>query len=93
MQRTFIVTSSKDILYVNMVEEIEVDIDDAEGISDIKNIIYKNNHFYIIANKKDQKLGYYLLDYDQDEPEKEAAYLIQWDNKLDIGDVNMSILS
>ena len=53
MQRTFIVTSSKDILYVNMVEEIEVDIDDAEGISDIKNIIYKNNHFYIIANKKD----------------------------------------
>ena len=66
MQRTFIVTSEKDILYVNMVEEYEVDIDDAEGISDIKNIIYKSNHFYIIANKKESKLGYYLLDFDQD---------------------------
>jgi len=52
-----------------MVEQIEVDIDDAEGISDIKNIIYKSNHFYIIANKKESKLGYYLLDFDQDHPE------------------------
>ena len=76
-----------------MVEEFEVDIDDAEGISDIKNIIYKNNHFYIIANKKESKLGYFLLDFDQDNPEKEAIYLIQWANKLDIGDVDMHIMS
>jgi len=76
-----------------MTEGLEVDIDDAEGISDIKNIIYKDNHFYIISNKKDNKLGYFLLDFDQDNPEKEVKYLIQWANKLDIGDVDMHILS
>jgi hypothetical protein len=58
------VTSSKDVLFVDMGSEtnkIEIDYDDKESISVIQNIITDDRYFYVLANKKDGKLGYYLL--------------------------------
>jgi len=63
-QTKFIVTSAKDVLFVDMESmpnKVEIDYDDKESISSIQNIITDDRYFYVLANKKDGKLGYYLL--------------------------------
>jgi hypothetical protein len=42
-----------DILYVDIVNRREIDLDDREEISAIQNIITDSNHFYVLANKKE----------------------------------------
>jgi hypothetical protein len=49
-------------------------------------------YFYILANKKYEILGYYLLMIEIDHPEKEAIYLINWTNKLSIRQVDLNFL-
>jgi hypothetical protein len=34
----------------------------------VKSVIYKDNSFYIMANKKNKKLGYYLVKIDAYNP-------------------------
>lgn len=48
---------------------MEVDLDDQENISEILNIIGDERYFYVLANKKDGILGYYLLMIDIMNPE------------------------
>lgn len=45
-----------------------------------------------MANKKELKLGYYLFNVDIDNPDKKSTYLINWNNKLDIGNCDLHIL-
>jgi hypothetical protein len=96
-QRKFIVTSNHDILYVNMDEKDpeyrEIDFDDKEEIGAIRNILANETHFFVLANKKNLKLGYYLFSIEINNPHKESEYLINWNNKLDVGDVDMQIMS
>jgi len=82
-----------DILYVDTTTKLEFDIDEREKISAIQNIIADETNFYILANKKDSKLGYFLLSLEIDNPEKKCEYLIKWSNKLDIGNCDMHILN
>ena len=91
-QTRFIVTSAMDILYVDMNIGFELDIDDQEEISSIQNIIADDLNFYILANKKEGKLGYYLLRISIENPEDPCEYLIRWSNKLDIANCDMHIL-
>jgi hypothetical protein len=95
-QSKFMVTSHMDILYVDMNQKNpakrEIDFDHRENISAIQNILANDTHFFILANKKDHKLGYYLFSIEIDNPEKEAVYYINWNNKLDIGNVDMQFL-
>ena len=44
------------------------------------------------ANKKNEMLGYYLFDVSINNPVEESQYLINWNNKLNISDVDMHIL-
>ena len=81
-----------DILYVNTENKYELDIDDQEDISAIQNIISDRNNFYILANKKESRLGYFLLSISIDEPDEPPEYLIRWSNKLDIGNCDMHLL-
>ena len=96
-QRKFIVTSNKDILYVNMdqrnVEAREIDFDERENIGQIQNILASKSHFFVLANKKDHKLGYYLFSIDIENPQKKCEYLINWNNKLDIGNCDMQLMT
>lgn len=39
---------------------LEVDLDDELNIGGIKSICVDDAHFYILANKLDKKLGFYL---------------------------------
>ena len=68
-QSICIVTSRKDILFINIETKLEVDIDEKENISDILNIVGDDKYFYVLANKKNQFLGYYLLMVDIANPE------------------------
>jgi hypothetical protein len=91
-QTKFIVTSSMDILYVDIIKHLEIDLDDREHISSIQNILVGSSHFYVLANKSHARLGYYLFSVNIDEPDEESEYLISWNNKLDIGNCDMSMM-
>ena len=65
-QTKFIVTSALDILYVDITTGHEIDLDEREDISAIQNIVTDHSHFYVLANKKDGRLGYYLFAIDID---------------------------
>jgi hypothetical protein len=60
-QTICIVTTPKDTQMINLKYNQEYDLDQFFGISDIKNVIWYDQHFYILSNKRDQKLGTYLL--------------------------------
>jgi len=89
------VNSSQDVLYVDIENKLEIDLDEREKISLILNIIKSNDdeHFYILANKKDDMLGYYLFDVSINYPLEESRYLINWNNKLNISNVDMHMLT
>ena len=67
-------------------------MDEREEISNLQNIISNDSHFYVLANKKSGKLGYYLFDVDINDPEEDSNYLINWNNKLDIGNCDMHMM-
>ena len=95
-QRKFIVTSSHDILYVNLdepeLEKREIDFDEKEDIGSLQNIMANDTHFFVLANKKESKLGYYLFSIDLNNPFAESEYLINWSNKLDIGNCDLHLM-
>jgi len=72
-------------------EENEEDQDKAK-LSSIQNIIPLYDKFYILANKKGGKLGFFLLSIDANNPSAPPDYLISWSNKLDIGCCDMQIM-
>lgn len=70
-----------------------MDIDDRENIGALQNIIADDTHFFVLANKKDHKLGYYLFMIDMKNPEEEEyTYLVNWNNKLDIADCDLQLM-
>ena len=61
-----IVTSRKDMLFVDITNDKEVDIDEKEDISDVMNVVADDHYFYVLANKKKKIIGYYLFLIDID---------------------------
>jgi len=51
--------------------------------------MYHDNYFYVLANKKEKRLGYFLLRIDATNPDKEPEYYMRWHNKLDIGNCDL----
>jgi hypothetical protein len=85
---------------INIEKNISIDVDDLFGVDDFKALLYDEGFFYLIANKRNSKLGFYLLKICEKEPFtdnsykygcKERFFLISWENKLDIGDVNIHV--
>ena len=48
--------------------------------------------YFLLFNKYEEKLGFYILEFEENDPSKAPDFLIKWKNKLDIGDPNMCIL-
>lgn len=76
-----------------MAEGIEEDIDDNYTIGAIKEIIFdqEDRTFYLLCNKYQEKLGFFVLRMKEDDPSG-GQFLIKVKNKLDIGDCNISVL-
>ena len=92
-QDILVVASPDDGIYVNVAQNIEVDIDDEYNIGCIKEIIFdqEDRVFYILCNKYQEKLGFFVLRMREDDPNR-SKFLIKIKNKLDIGDCNISVL-
>jgi hypothetical protein len=52
-----------------------------------------DNVFYILTNKYEEKLGFFVLKIKEGNPYNyDNSFLIKWKNKLDIGDTNIQVL-
>ena len=82
-----------------MIYRDQLDLLSIYGISSIQNVIFYNGCFYILANKRDGKLGYYLLKLRQDTPHNidaariDDAFILNVNNKLDIASVDMHVFT
>jgi hypothetical protein len=70
-----------------------VDIDATYKVKAIKEISYdyEDGIFYILANKLDEKLGFFVFSIEQTNPFKQKFY-IKYKNKLDIGNADIAVL-
>lgn len=92
-QSILVVASLKDCRWVNLKTNHSYDLDSEFSIDFIREIKYdsEDKTFYLLANKRKEKLGFYLMRINQDEPTKTHKYLTLWRNKLDIADANIFI--
>lgn len=51
-----------------------------------------DQYFYVLANKKSDRLGYYFFSINIDNPEEEPDYFMNWTNKLDIACADLNVL-
>jgi hypothetical protein len=88
----FVVASADDGIYINTITKQEVDIDELFGVGLIKNIKFESEtrEFYVLCNREGQKLGFYVLKFSEKDVHRNK-FLIKFQNKLDIGDVEMYI--
>ena len=93
-QENAIIASADDVLWVNIRTADECDIDEVYNLGDIKSIIHVDDKFYVLANKFDRKLGYFLLELPEKKPKSDEPpkFLIRWTNKLEIGDAALHLL-
>lgn len=90
-----IVASDDDALWINLTTKDEVDIDDIYNISSIRALEMYNKKFYVLANKYQNRLGYYLLELDVEKPKPgiEPKFIIRFTNKLDISDAALHMIN
>ena len=72
----FTIASALDGIYINMKKNQYIDLDELYGIDQIRSVIYdiEDEEFYILANCKSEKIGFYLLKYPKEDPTK-SVYL------------------
>ena len=92
-QSIFIASTADNCLVVDINKGLEVDIDVNEEIGDITNILYGDEKFYLVCNRRFGKLGFFLLTIDCQDPEAPGEYFINWSNKLDIADCDMALMT
>jgi len=88
-QTVFIVTTEDQVMYVDINRKLELYLEDDEEIAQIENLVATEKAFYILANRKSGRVGYYLLKIDMARPEAKKQYLISWQNRQDISDCNL----
>ena len=80
---------------------MEIDLAAQEAVAGVESVLADDHVFYILANRREEKLGYYLFTVDQKDPTGEGytpaarhsdKYLINWNNKLDIANCSMHIM-
>jgi hypothetical protein len=103
--QTYVVTASEnDSLWIFLGGDDEcnneLDIDETFKLNDLQSVAYYNKKFYVLANKFQKKLGYFLLEMDidlrllLDNPDlahTKYKYIIKWINKLNIGDAQIFV--
>lgn len=87
-----IISSAEDGVYIDMQRKQEIDLDDKFNIGCIKEIIHDGDDkvFYILANKYDEKLGFFLIKMSESDTNN-FIFLTKYKNKLDIGDATVSV--
>ena len=89
-----IIASSDDGIYKDMNKQVEIDLDDRFNIGCIKEIIHdeEDHVFYILANKFDEKLGFFVIRMNEHNPDRGFKFLTKYKNKLDISDCDIFVM-
>lgn len=85
--------TERDGLWVDLTSSKEEDLDELHKIEEIRGIFYddEDEKFYIVANKKHKKLGFFLTSYKCHDP-KDYKDIVVLNNKLNIDDVFLKIV-
>lgn len=67
-QKKFVVTTEQDVRYIDIKTSEEIDLHAQEGLGSLQNVVADDHYFYILANKKEGKLGFYLYKLDFNKP-------------------------
>jgi hypothetical protein len=90
----YIVASLDDAMlyYSKQQAQAFFDLDDTYKISDIKEITndHEDQCFYLVANKFQDKLGVFVIRFDEDDP-NHSNFFLKYKNKLDIADVDIAV--
>lgn len=87
------VSDPEDAVWYDHSTGNEQDIDELFEVDLVKEIVLdgEDGHFYFLANKRQGRLGYYLIRFDAKNP-KEFKFLTSWINNLEIGDASIYLL-
>jgi len=93
-QNVGIVASTDDVIWFDMLNSREIDIDNVYQLGGIKSLLYYDHKFYVLANKYRRKLGYFLLELETGlyNNIRKPKYVIKWENKLEIGDAGLDLI-
>ena len=93
-QDIMVIASNDDGIYKDINKKIEIDLDEKFKIGVIKEIIHdeEDHVFYILSNKYDDKLGFFIIRMDEFNPEQNFKFLTKYKNKLDIGDCDIFVM-
>ena len=71
-QYVAIIASADDGIFYNFKSDKYVDLDEEFKMSNIAQMIYdqEERKFYLLANKYNEKLGFYLIQFDENDPTK-----------------------
>jgi hypothetical protein len=89
-----VISSQEDGIYKDMRNGTEIDLDEKFNIGIIKEIIHDDEDecFYLVANKYDEKLGFFIVRMSDSDPIGDFKFLTKYKNKLDIGDCKLSVM-
>jgi hypothetical protein len=77
---------------VDLKKLYDIDIDQLYNVLAIQQVIYdsEDQSFYLLANKKDGYVGFFLIKYNAKNPAMHAP-VTMWKSLLEIGDASISI--
>tara|TARA_B110000285_G_scaffold41067_1_gene45083 strand:+ start:1872 stop:2258 length:387 start_codon:yes stop_codon:yes gene_type:complete len=93
-QDVMVISSQEDGIYKDMRNGTEIDLDEKFNIGIIKEIIHDDEDecFYLVANKYDEKLGFFIVRMSDSDPIGDFKFLTKYKNKLDIGDCKLFVM-
>jgi len=88
-----IVSGPTDCIYFNHEKNEMVDLDQLFGVQAIKEIEYdaEDRVFYLLSNKYKDKLGVFLLRFDEDNP-LNMKFILRIKNRLEIDDADVVVI-
>ena len=89
-----VISSQEDGIYKDIKKGVEIDLDNRFNIGIIKEILYDEDdrQFYLVANKYDEKLGFFIIKMSETDPINNFKFLTKYKNKLDIGDCKLFVM-
>ena len=92
-QTVSIIASMDDGIYYHHRTGRFVDLKETFKVSSIKEIIYDEEArmFYLLANKFQEKLGVFLIKFEEDDPVN-YQFFLKYKNKLDIADADIAVM-
>lgn len=92
-QKFAMVASASQAIWIDLAAKKAELLDSQFSMTDFKCLMTYGDKFYLLANKLDEKLGYYLLEINTNyAADKDYVFVIKWVNKLNIGNADLDVV-